>query len=346
MISDLNLEFERELPKAEELKKEICISKELREKKKIRDNEIANVFKGISDKVILIIGPCSADKIDSVLEYTQKMASIQEQVKDKIIIVPRIFTGKPRTNGIGYKGMVHHPNPNEMGNIFKGIRSMRILHKRVIEETGFYCADEILYPNCYSYISDLISYAVIGARSSENQEHRLLASGLRIPVGMKNPTSGNITTMLYSIKTAQSSQNYIYNGFEVKSKGNDLVHAVLRGGINKFGMNEPNYHYEDLRDLCKLYNNDIYKNPAVLIDTNHSNSEKQYIQQIRIVNEVLNTMKYDNKIKKMIKGFIIESYLEDGCQNIQEKIYGKSITDPCLGIKKTRDLIFSIYSQI
>lgn len=345
-MNDLNLELKNKLPKLESLKKEVCISKKAKEKKEIRDQEIADVFKGKKNKLILVIGPCSADNPNAVIEYLHKLALIQEKVKEKIIIIPRIYTGKPRTNGIGYKGIIHQPNPNEKENIVEGIKSMRVLHKRAIEETGFYCADEILYPNCYKYISDLVSYTVIGARSSENQEHRLLASGINIPVGIKNPTSGDITIMLNSIKAAQCQQKFIYNDWEVESKGNDLAHAILRGGMNRFYECEPNYHYENLNSLYDLYYNQKYKNPSVLIDTNHSNSGKKYMEQIRIVNEVLCTMKYSNKIKNMVKGFIIESYLEDGCQKVQEGKYGKSITDPCLGIKKTKDLIFSVYNQL
>ena len=344
--SGSNINYKRKLPMPEDLKKEISITKKIEEIKNKRDNEIADVFRGKSNKIILIIGPCSADKMDSVLEYINRLNPIQEQVKDKIIIIPRIYTGKPRTIGAGYKGMLHQPDPNKEPNMVEGLRSVRLIHKRAIEETGFCCADEMLYPENYIYISDLLSYSAIGARSVENQGHRIVASGMDIPVGMKNPTSGDISVMLNSIKAAQGKHTFIYRGWEVESDGNDMAHAVLRGSVDKHGKNHPNYHYEDLKNLYDLYCNENYINPSVIIDTNHSNSGKKYLEQPRIVKEVLHAMKHSNDINKMVKGFMIESYIEDGCQKLEDGIYGKSITDPCLGFEKTKELIYDIADKI
>lgn len=346
MSNNSNIVFKRELPTPDELKKEIPISEKIEEIKNIKDKEIADVFRGKSDKLILIIGPCSADRMDSVLEYLNKLVPIQEQVKDKIIIIPRIYTGKPRTIGAGYKGMIHQPDPNKEPNMVEGIKAVRLIHKKAIEETGFCCADEMLYPDNYIYLSDLLSYIAVGARSVENQGHRLVASGMNIPVGMKNPTCGDISVMLNSIKTAQNKHMFIYRGWEVESNGNDMAHAILRGSVDKHGNTHPNYHYEDLRKLYDLYCNENYLNPSVIIDTNHSNSGKKYLEQPRIVKEVLHTMKLNCDIKKMVKGFMIESYLEDGCQKVDEGIYGKSITDPCLGFEKTEKLIYEIADKI
>ena len=346
MIYNTNIVFKRQLPDPDELKSELPISEKVEKIKKIRDKEIAQVFRGESSKIILIIGPCSADRMDSVLDYTSRLISVQEQVKDKIIIIPRIYTGKPRTMGAGYKGMIHQPDPNKAPDMVEGIRAVRLLHREVIEKTGFCCADEMLYPEIYKYLSDLLSYITVGARSVENQNHRLVASGINLPVGMKNPTSGNMSIMLNSIKVAQSKHMFIYRGWEVESSGNDMAHAVLRGSVDKYGKNHPNYHYEDLKILYDLYCNGEYTNPSVIIDTNHSNSGKQYLEQPRIVKEVLHTMNNCEDIKKMIKGFMIESYIEDGCQSLDEGIYGKSITDPCLGWDKTKKLIFDIADKI
>lgn len=346
MEKDENIKFKRKLPIPKELKEEMPISKKGEEIKAKRDKEIAEVFRGKSNKFILIIGPCSADRMDSVLDYVHRLVPIQEQVKDKIIMIPRIYTGKPRTIGVGYKGMLHQPDPNKEPDMLEGIKAIRLLHKKVIEETGLGTADEMLYPENYRYLSDILSYVAIGARSVENQEHRLVSSGMSIPVGMKNPTSGDLSIMLNSIKAAQSQQTFLYRGWEVESKGNDMTHVVLRGSVDKHGNNHPNYHYEDLRILHNLYCNGGYENPAVIVDTNHSNSGKKYMEQVRIANEVLHAMRHSTDIQKMIKGFMIESYIEDGCQKIEENIYGKSITDPCLGWEKTKELIFSIANQL
>lgn len=342
----INMKFKNKLPNPEELIAEIPISKEIEEIKLKKDKEIADVFKGESDKLILVIGPCSADKKEPVLDYINRLVPIQEQVKDKILIIPRIYTGKPRTIGAGYKGMLHQPDPNKEPNMYEGIKAIRLLHKKAIEDTGFCCADEMLYPEVYRYLSDILSYVAVGARSVENQEHRLVASGMDIPVGMKNPTAGDIGVMLNSIKAAQGSHTFVYRGWEVESKGNDMAHAVLRGSVDKYGNNIPNYHYEDLIKLYDLYCNDGFKNPSVIVDTNHSNSGKKYMEQVRIANEVLHAMRNNKDIKKMVKGFMIESYIEDGCQKIEDGVYGKSITDPCLGIEKTKELILRMADKL
>ncbi len=341
-----NIKFKRKLPIPSELKKEMPLSKQGEETKTKLDKEIADVFRGKSDKFILIIGPCSADRVEPVMDYISRLVPIQEQVKEKMIIIPRIYTGKPRTIGVGYKGMVHQPDPNKEPDIFEGIKAIRSLHKRAIEETGFVTADEMLYPENYRYLSDLLSYVAVGARSVENQGHRLVSSGVNVPVGMKNPTSGDLSIMLNSIKAAQNKQSFIYRGWEVESTGNDLAHAILRGSVDKHGNNHTNYHYEDLSILFDMYCKGGYENPAVIVDTNHSNSGKKYLEQIRISNEVLHAMRHSTDINKMIKGLMIESYIEDGCQDIEEKIYGKSVTDPCLGWERSKELIYSIADQL
>ena len=346
MDNNLNIKFKRELPEPKELKAEMPLSKEGEENKLKIDKEISEVFRGNSNKFILIIGPCSADRMDSVLDYIHRLSEVQEQVKDKIILIPRIYTGKPRTVGVGYKGMLHQPDPTKAPDMYEGIKAIRLLHKKAIEETGLCPADEMLYPENYRYLSDLLSYVAVGARSVENQEHRLVASGIDVPVGIKNPTSGDLSIMLNSIKAAQNPQTFLYRGWEVESKGNDLTHAVLRGSVDKFGNNHCNYHYEDLSTLFNLYCKGGYENPVVIVDTNHSNSGKKYLEQIRIAKEVLHAMRHSKDISSMIKGLMIESYIEDGCQKIEEGIYGKSITDPCLGWDKTKELIFSIASQL
>lgn len=341
-----NVTFKRKLPVPEDLKKDNPLSKEGKEIKEKKDKEIADVFTGKSDKLILIIGPCSADRKDAVLDYVSRLTTVQEEVKDKLVIIPRVYTGKPRTNGMGYKGMLHQPDPNKEPDMYEGLKAIRLLFKEVIETTGLCPADEMLYPENYTYFSDLLSYIAVGARSVENQHHRLVSSGMNIPVGMKNPTSGDVSIMLNSIKAAQSGHTFIYRGWEVESTGNDLVHAVLRGSVDKFGKNHPNYHYEDLRILYDMYYNEDYKNPSLIVDTNHSNSGKKYLEQPRIANEVLHAMRHSDDIKKMVKGLMIESYIEDGCQKAQEGVYGKSITDPCLGWDKTKNLIYTIASQV
>lgn len=341
-----NIEFKRKLPIPQEIKKEMPLSKEAEEIKTKRDAEIADVFTGKSNKFLLIIGPCSADRADSVLDYIQRLSSVQQEVKDKILIIPRIYTGKPRTTGEGYKGMLHQPDPDKKPDMLEGIKAIRKLHKDAIEQTGFTCADEMLYPQNYRYLSDLLSYVAVGARSVENQEHRLVSSGMDIPVGMKNPTSGDLSIMLNSIKAGQNGHTFLYRGWEVKSKGNPLTHAILRGSVSKHGNNHPNYHYEDLRQLFDMYCEGGYINPAVIVDTNHSNSGKKYLEQVRIANEVLHSMRHSDDIKSMVKGFMVESYIEDGNQKVEDGVYGKSITDPCLGWDKTKDMIYSIAEQL
>lgn len=346
MDNMINTNFNRKLPVPKEIKEQYPLSAEAAAKKEIRDKEIKDIFTGKSDKLALVIGPCSADRPDSVLDYIHRLAEVQKQVEDKILIIPRIYTGKPRTTGAGYKGMLHQPNPEEKPDMLEGIIEVRNLHKDAIEQTGLTCADEMLYPENHRYLSDLLSYVAVGARSVENQEHRLVSSALNIPVGMKNPTSGDLSVMLNAIKAAQSGHTFLYRGWEVESKGNDLAHVILRGSVDKHGINHVNYHYEDLMLLAGMYLDNGFENPAVIIDTNHSNSGKKYLEQIRIANEVLHSMRHSGDIKKMVKGFMIESYIEDGCQKVEDGVYGKSITDPCLGWDKTKDLIFTIAEQL
>ena len=338
--------FIRKLPIPMEIKARYPLSEEIVKIKQERDREIAKIFTGESDKFLLIIGPCSADHEESVLDYTSRLARVQEKVKDKLVLVPRIYTNKPRTTGLGYKGMVHQPDPEKEEDLLEGLVAIRRLHTRAIEETGLTCADEMLYPENYKYLSDLLAYVAVGARSVENQQHRLTASGMNIPVGMKNPTSGGLSVMLNSIVAAQSSHKFIYRGWEVKSMGNPLAHAILRGYVNKHGQNIPNYHYEDLRLLYELYGEQNLENMSVIIDTNHNNSGKKYMEQIRIAHEVMDSRRYSADIRGMVKGLMIESYIEDGTQKIGENIYGKSITDPCLGWTKSEQLIYDIAERV
>ncbi len=334
--------FERKLPIPQELKKEYPLSVELSKIVENRAEEIRKIFTGESNKLILVIGPCSADNEDSVIDYISRLRTVQDKVEDKIFIIPRIYTNKPRTTGDGYKGMLHQPDPNEKPDMYKGIVAIREMHMRALRETGFSCADEMLYPENHRYLSDILAYVAIGARSVENQQHRLTASGLDLPVGMKNPTSGDLSVMMNSITAAQHKHTFIYRGWEVHSEGNPLAHAILRGYVNKFGQSMPNYHYEDLVNLCEAYAKSGLENPAVIIDTNHANSGKKYLEQIRITKEVLHSCRHDADVKKLVKGFMIESYIEDGTQKIGECVYGKSITDPCLGWEKTERLIMDI----
>ena len=306
------------------------------------DKEIADIFEGKDKRLLLIIGPCSADKEESVMDYIGRLAKIQDEVKDKILLIPRIYTNKPRTTGDGYKGMLHQPDPNAAADLIKGIVAIRKLHMRALNETGLPCADEMLYPENYRYLSDLLSYVAVGARSTENQQHRLTASGLDIPVGMKNPTGGDLSVMMNSITAGQHSHDFIYRGWEVRSHGNDLTHAILRGYVNDRGQSFSNYHYEDLATLTQLYAERELKNPAVIVDTNHANSGKKWAEQPRIAKEILHSCRHNSDIDKMVKGLMIESYIEDGCQKIGEGIYGKSITDPCLGWEKTEKLIYDL----
>ena len=342
----MNITFNRQLPTPQEIKSMYPLSEELSKKKKANDEEIKKVFTGESDKFILIIGPCSADREDAVIDYIKRLRKIadEDNVKDELVIIPRIYTNKPRTTGAGYKGMLHQPNPNEAPDMLKGIIGIRRIHLKTLTETGFSCADEMLYPENHSYLSDLLSYVAVGARSVENQQHRLTASGIELPVGMKNPTSGDISVMLNAIKAAESGHTFIYRGFEATTKGNPLAHAILRGYVNHHGESHENYHYENLIILANLYDEENFQNPSVIIDCNHSNSGKKYLEQIRIAKEVLHSTTESEKIKKLVKGLMIESYIEDGSQKIDEGIYGKSITDPCLGWEKTESLIREIAS--
>jgi len=312
------------------------------EKKEVFDKEIKDVFSGKSDKLLLIIGPCSADNENALLDYCSRLSKVQENVRDKIFIIPRVYTNKPRTTGDGYKGMLHQPDPMKKADMLHGLIAIRKAHLDVIKETGFFCADEMLYPENWLYLSDLLSYVAVGARSVENQQHRLVASGMNVPVGMKNPTSGDFTVMMNSITAAQHKHTFIYRSWEVESMGNPYSHAILRGYVNKHGQSLPNYHFEDLIRLYNEYKEKNLENMTVIVDANHANSNKQYLQQIRICKEVLHSMRHSDEIKSMVKGFMIESYIEDGNQKIEEGIYGKSITDPCLGWEKTEKLIYDI----
>ena len=334
--------FERKLPIPKEVKDLFPVTPDLKKIVDARAEESKKILSGELDKFILIIGPCSADNEDSVIDYVTRLRKVQDKVQDKIFIIPRIYTNKPRTTGDGYKGMLHQPNPNKKPDMYKGIVSIRELHLRALKETGFSCADEMLYPENYRYLSDVLGYVAVGARSVENQQHRLTASGIDIPVGMKNPTGGDISVMMNSITASQHKHTFIYRGWEVHTDGNPYAHAILRGYVNKRGQQNPNYHYEDLIHLSEEYAKTDLKNPAVIIDTNHSNSGKQYLEQIRISKEVLHSTRHSADVKKLVKGLMIESYIEDGAQKIDGGIYGKSITDPCLGWQKTEKLIFDI----
>ena len=338
----MNMVFHRPLPTAEEIKNSYPLSPDLSALKEQRDNTIKDIIGGKDNRMLLIIGPCSADREDAVIDYISRLRKVQEEVKDTIFIVPRVYTNKPRTVGRGYKGILHQPDPDKAPDLLKGIVTVREMNVRIIEETGFTCADEILYPETFHFVSDLISYAAIGARSVEDQEHRMVVSGLGIAVGMKNPTGGNMSVMLNSIAAAQIKQSFIYNNWEVSSSGNSYAHAILRGYENKTGMNSPNYHYEDISLLLKLYYERSLENPAVIIDCNHANSGKHYMEQIRIAADVLHSRKMSTDIKTFVKGLRIESYLEDGNQSEHEHCYGKSITDACLGWPKTEKLIYKL----
>lgn len=338
----MNLEFKRKLPTLQEIKAMYPIDDTLAEFKKETDRTLKNIFEGKDDRLLLVIGPCSADREDAVLDYIGRLRTVQEKVRDKIVIVPRIYTNKPRTTGDGYKGMLHQPDPHESENMLKGLIAIRKLHIKALQETGFSCADEMLYPENHFYLSDVLSYVAVGARSVENQFHRLTASGLDIPVGMKNPTSGDLAVMMNSIRAAQHPHTFVYTGWEVNSKGNTLAHAILRGSVDRYGQTIPNYHYEDLQTLCQMYAQAGLANPAVIVDTNHSNSAKKYDEQPRIAMEIMHSTRCDKDIYKLVKGLMIESYIEDGAQSPDGGVYGKSITDPCLGWEKTERLIFEL----
>jgi len=337
------MQFNASLPLPADLKAEHPLSKEIIELKERRDREIRDIFTGVSDKFVVVVGPCSADHEDSVLDYISRLSKVNEKLSDKLMIIPRIYTNKPRTTGEGYKGMLHQPEPDKAPNLLAGIIAIRNLHIHAIEASGMTCADEMLYPENRSYLDDLLSYEAVGARSAENQQHRLTASGMDIPIGMKNPTSGDLSVMLNSIVAAQRSHNFIYRGNDVTTSGNELAHAILRGGVDKYGTCVPNYHYEDLIRLWEMYQQRDLKNPAVIVDANHSNSNKKYKEQIRIVSEVLHSRRHNEDLKKLIKGVMIESYIEEGNQSIgSAAVYGKSITDPCLGWKDTEALLYRI----
>ncbi len=338
----MNMEFKRRLPAPQDIINMYPVSDEMAAKKAANDAEIQSVFRGESDKFILVIGPCSADREDAVLDYIGRLREVQEKVKDKVIIIPRIYTNKPRTTGAGYKGMLHQSDPNSSPDMLRGLIAIRKLHINVLEQTGFSGADEMLYPENHRYLGDVLSYVAIGARSVENQQHRLTASGLDLPVGMKNPTSGDLSVMINAIYAAQSSHVFSYGGWEVESHGNPLAHAVMRGSVNKHGQSFANYHYEDLSALHEIYAKSGLHNPAVIVDTNHSNSGKKYEEQIRISKEILHSTRHSSDIRRLVKGLMIESYIEDGCQKIEDGVYGKSITDPCLGWEKTERLIYDI----
>ena len=336
----MSFEFIMKLPTPDEIKKKYAMPEKLAAIKAARDAEIRDVITGKSNKFLVIIGPCSADNEDSVCDYINRLAKVNEQVKDKVILIPRIYTNKPRTTGEGYKGIVHQPDPEKKPDFLAGLIAMRKMHIRAIEESGLTAADEMLYPENYMYLSDILSYVAIGARSVEDQQHRLTVSGFDVPAGMKNPTSGDFSVMLNSVYAAQHSHSFTYRGYEVKTSGNPLAHTILRGSVNKYGRSLPNYHYEDLTTLLELYSERDLVNPACIIDTNHNNSNKKYKEQIRITKEVIHSRRVNPDIHNLVKGVMIESYLEEGCQKIGEHIYGKSITDPCLGWEDTENLLY------
>lgn len=338
----MNLNLLRELPNPDAIKALLPTTPQLDAIKARRDQEIRDILSGKDDKFLLIIGPCSADRQDAVLDYISRLRKIQEQVQDRIYIIPRIYTNKPRTTGDGYKGMLHQPDPQESSDMLKGLLAIRELHLKTLAETGFTCADEMLYPENHAYLDDLLGYVAVGARSVEDQQHRLTASGLTVPVGMKNPTSGDYSVMLNAIMAAQHSHTFVYRGWEAVSQGNPYAHAILRGYVNKHGQSQPNYHFEELIRLHQMYVDKKLENMAVIIDCNHNNSGKQYLEQIRITREVLHSRRNSDEVGKMVKGIMIESYIEDGNQKIGEGIYGKSITDPCLGWEKTEKLILEM----
>lgn len=342
----MSMKINHELPLPEVLKNEYPLSPELKAVKQRRDEEIRRIFTGESDKFVVLVGPCSADNEDTVCEYVRRLKKVSDKVSDKLMIIPRVYTNKPRTTGDGYKGMLHQPDPEKKPNMYEGLVAIRKLHMRVIKDYGFTTADEMLYPENYSYLSDVLSYVAIGARSVENQQHRLVSSGMDVPVGMKNPTSGDLGVMLNAVYAAQHGHDFIYRTWEVETKGNPLAHTILRGAVSKHGQCLPNYHYEDLELLYSLYQERELLNPACIVDANHSNSNKRYMEQIRIVKEVLHSRRHSEEIHNFIKGVMVESYLEPGSQKIGEHIYGKSITDPCLGWDDTEKLIYNIADEI
>lgn len=343
----MGMRINGQLPTPEEIKSALPMSPYLRKIKEKRDGELKDIFLGKDNRFIVVVGPCSADNIDSVLEYVRRLAEVNQKVKDRLFIIPRVYTNKPRTTGEGYKGMLHQPEPDKAPNLHEGILAIRQMHLKVIAESGLTSADEMLYPENRSYLDDVLSYEAVGARSVENQQHRLVASGMDIPVGMKNPTSGDFTVMLNSVLAAQKAHNFIYRGYDVTTDGNPLAHVILRGGVNKHGNNIPNYHYEDMMRLKNLYEKMSLENPAVIVDANHSNSGKQYKQQIRIVDEVLHNRRCDADLYRLVKGVMIESYLVGGSRSVTDPhVFGQSITDPCLGWEDTEALLYKIAEDI
>ena len=338
----MNMEFGRKLAIPAEIKEQYPVDGATGKVIEERRIELEEIFSGRSKKLLLIIGPCSADNEDSVIDYVTRLRKVADEVKDKIFVVPRIYTNKPRTTGEGYKGLLHQPNPNEKPDMYKGILATRHLHMRAVRETGLSCADEMLYPENYQYLDDLLAYVAIGARSVENQQHRLVASGMDVPVGMKNPTSGDYSVMMNAIQAAQHGHTFIYRGWEVHSEGDPYAHAILRGYTNKHGQAQPNYHYEDLIRLCDFYDERELKNPAVIVDCNHANSNKDPFEQPRIIKDVLHSAKHNDRIAGLLRGFMVESYIEDGSQKVGGGCYGKSITDPCLGWEKSERLLYEI----
>ena len=344
----MSIKINHELPVPEVLKNEYPLSNEQKSIKQQRDEEIRRIFTGESDKFVVLVGPCSADNEDTVCEYVNRLKKVSDKVSDKLMIIPRVYTNKPRTTGDGYKGMLHQPDPDKAPDLLAGIIAIRKMHIRVLQETGLSSADEMLYPENRSYLDDVLSYEAIGARSVENQQHRLTASGMDIPVGMKNPTSGDLSVMLNSVIAAQHPHHFIYRGCDVETSGNPLAHTILRGGVDKYGQTIPNYHYEDLMRLYDLYSKKDLQNPAVIVDVNHSNSGKQYKEQIRIVSEVLHSRNYNPDVRKLVKGVMIESYIVEGNQKVgcANHVYGKSITDPCLGWEDSERLLYDIAERV
>ena len=342
----MSFEFVTKLPTPTEIKEQYPVPEEIKTLKAERDAEIADVITGKSDKLLVIIGPCSADNETAVLDYTSRLVKVQEKIKDKVIIIPRVYTNKPRTTGVGYKGMLHQPDPEKKPDLLAGLVAIRKMHIDVMKETHLSPADEMLYPENYWYLSDVLSYVAVGARSVENQQHRLVCSGIDVPAGMKNPTSGDFSVMLNSVVAAQSKQTFIYRNWEVETPGNPLAHTILRGAVNKHGQNIPNYHYEDLIRLANMYKTKDLLNPACIVDANHSNSGKMYAEQIRITKEVIHSRNHSNDVKQLVKGVMIESYIEPGCQKVGEGIYGKSITDPCLGWEESEKLLYTIADML
>lgn len=344
----MSFENIRKIPSPEEIRSKTPCKPETAAIKAKNDKELADIFMGKSDKFVVIVGPCSADDEEAVCEYMRLLAEVNEQVKDKLFLVPRVYTNKPRTTGDGYKGMLHQPDPESEPNMLEGLYSIRHMYLRVIEETGFPIADEMLYPSNLPFVSDLLSYIAIGARSVENQQHRLISSAIDVPVGMKNPTSGDLSVMFNSIHAAQCPHDFLYNGYEIRTSGNPLAHAIMRGSVNKHGNSIPNYHYEDLSRAYNMYVKGGYKYPAIIVDANHANSQKRFFEQPRIVKEIINSRNCNDNIREVVKGVMIESYLVEGNQKIgiDEHIYGKSITDACLGFEDTRELLYYMADKI